>query len=1263
MLKICWHWSRRILIPAALVAGLALAATVIALRYWILPGIGDYREDIAASITRAAGQRVTIGAVDASWSGLRPRLELREIQVYDRQGQPALILQSIEGTLSWWTVLVGEIRMHTLGVDSPVLTVRRDAQDHIFIGGIELDQTKSESGFADWLLRQSRVVVRNATVQWLDEKRLAPPLVLSQVNLRMENSGRRHRFGLQALPPSGLAAPLDIRADLKGTGTQDLSAWRGRIYTRLERTDLAAWQAWLPLPIDFRHGHGGIQAWLEFDGSRMTAVTADVRLGDVAMHLGKDLPEAELHNLNGRIEWKELPAGFEFHAERLTLTAKNDVNLPATDLFIKYVPARGNKIAEGEVRTNGLSLEPLVKLADVLPLPPETRVQLADLEPRGRFQDIAINWKGDWKAPQRYELQGRFSGVGMKSHGKIPAFSGVSGEIDADEKQGSLVLDSHGVSVDFPGLFREPLAAGALTAKVKWNKKGNELEFNQIGVTVENADLAGTLSGSYRTAAGTPGIIDLSGKFTRADARSVGRYIPLSIGQSTRDWLDHALLGGQSSDMRLKLKGNLADFPFAGGKRGIFEVAGKATGGVLEYVPGWPKIENITVDILFRGARMEITASKGNSGGMQITNTRAVIPDLLTYDEMLEVDGEARGPTGEMLKFIDNSPVSGMIDNFTDGMTAAGNGDFKLSLRVPLRRSDDTTVAGSYQFVNNRVSIGADYPLLEQVNGRLEFTDSSVSIPAIKAITLGGPISIAGQTQKDGGVLINLHGRAAAAGLQGFATHPAIRSLSGTADWRGAVSVRKKQADLVVESSLVGLASSLPAPFAKRAVEAVPLRIEKKMAGAGQDMVRLTYGRILSAQLSRRIENGKTTVERGMISLGGAAALPSQPGLWLAVDLPLLDMDHWRSVLDKSPSTGSLPDIAGANLKFSALDVFGKRFNDLRISARQQDGLWQANVQSRELSGTMNWNPEGRGRLQARLAQLTLPEAAPAKLGMPVEAAKETEYPALDVVAESLIIDQKKLGRLELQAVQENQDWRIEKLRISNPDATLSMDGLWQGWQRSPLTRANLHLDVVDLGKFLARLDYPDTVKRGTAKLDGQLTWAGSPQQIDYPSLTGTLMLEAHNGQFLKIEPGAGKLLGLLSLQALPRRLSLDFRDVFSDGFAFNTISGDARIANGVARTDNFKLNGSAAKVVMQGETNLARETQNLKVKITPQLGEGVSIAGAFLGGPAVGIAALLAQKILKDPIDQIAAYEYSITGTWNDPNVAKVGRTAVELP
>jgi uncharacterized protein YhdP len=271
--------------------------------------------------------------------------------------------------------------------------------------------------------------------------------------------------------------------------------------------------------------------------------------------------------------------------------------------------------------------------------------------------------------------------------------------------------------------------------------------------------------------------------------------------------------------------------------------------------------------------------------------------------------------------------------------------------------------------------------------------------------------------------------------------------------------------------------------------------------------------------------------------------------------------------------------------------------------------------------------------------------------------------PALDIVAEQFLIKDTHYGRLELAAVPEGTDWRLERLALTNPDGKLALDGVWKkGAQPRPLTQANLRLEIGDIGKLLKRLGYPEGVRGGTAKLQGSLSWSGVLYELDYPTMSGDLKLEAAKGQFTKLDPGIGKLLGVMNLQSLPRRVTLDFRDVFSDGFAFDEVSGAARIERGIAATENFRVRGPAASIVMGGTVDLARETQSLKVRITPQLTESVAVAGALVGGPVAGVAAYIAQKVFKDPFGQLATFEYDVSGTWSDPTVKRV-RTPAPAP
>jgi uncharacterized protein YhdP len=271
------------------------------------------------------------------------------------------------------------------------------------------------------------------------------------------------------------------------------------------------------------------------------------------------------------------------------------------------------------------------------------------------------------------------------------------------------------------------------------------------------------------------------------------------------------------------------------------------------------------------------------------------------------------------------------------------------------------------------------------------------------------------------------------------------------------------------------------------------------------------------------------------------------------------------------------------------------------------------------------------------------------------------DIPALDISIENLQIEGKHIGRMQMIGHPENKDWRMRRLNITNPDGSLVGDGIWSDTRGQQKTQLNLLLDISDAGKILARSGYPNTVKGGSGRLVADLSWAGTPDEFSSATLNGSLKLDTGKGQFLKMDPGAGKLLSVLSLQDLPRHIALGFTDVFSEGFQFDNINGNATIKDGVIESQDFRIYGSSAKVTMKGSVDLKNETQNLKVRILPTLGDSVSLIGAFAISPVVGIGSLIVNKVLGNPLDKLASFEYNVTGPWRDPSVVKVGGVVPE--
>ena len=1250
-------WVYRAVTWTVLICSFVLALAVGGVRFWLLPNIENYREAIARELSAATRQQITIGGLEARWSGFNLQLTLGDLAVFDKSGQPALRLDRIDSTLSWWSLVHWEPRFDSIEIQHPDLDIRRDPRGVVSIAGIELGDSTDGAGLSDWLLRQDQIVIRGATITWRDEMRAAPDLALKHVDFRLENDGRHHRFGLRAVPPENLATPLDVRGDLQGRTVKDLAQWNGRLFAHFDYTDIAAWRAWVQFPVSFPHGMGALRMWVNLKRGELAEITADVQLSQVKTQLGKDLPVLDLDALKGRVAWKPLSDGFELATSKLGMTTPGGLVLQPVDIQLRVFNATERRPGRGELLANALDLEPLRMLSDHLPFDSELRGQLEAYAPRGSLYDLAVKWTGTWPQPAQYSLKGRFVNFGVNAVGRLPGLTGVSGQIDGSERGGTLYLTTQNATVELPLVFREKLAFALLNAQVGWQLNGQQYEFKFGNISFSNPDITGSLSGTYQTVAKGRGVIDLSGNATRADARSAGRYLPLQIGQRGRGWLESAFLGGSSSDVKVRLKGNLDDFPFADGKGGVFQVTARVAGGVLDYAPGWPKIENIDADLNFRGNRMEVVARSATIFGARLARVRAELPEIDTLNRVLTVSGEAEGPTGEFLNFVEQSPVLENIDRFVEGIQAQGNGQLALKLTIPLPNTKETKVVGAYTFINNQLQ-SEDMPfVMEQVNGKLEFSESSVRVPAATMTVLGGAATLNAATQRDGTTRVNMAGRLNLDSFRRNSNVALVQALQGSTDWKAEVTLRQRIADFVLDSTLQGVSSELPAPLTKAAADSLPLRLERQFVSGQQERVLFSLGNVVSAQLQRRRDGAQYVIERGTIRLGGSAsAPPERNGIWVSGALKGLDLDRWLTLMKTVPATGNRYQLAGLDVTFGTLDLFGRRFNELAVTGNVQAGNWQAVLVGRELAGEMTWQPQGKGKATARMKSLVLPAVSPNRAPAPAaDKEQPLELPALDVIADHFQIKDKSLGKLELTAVPDGRDWKLERLRIVNPDATLNIEGLWQGWLTQPRTMVNVRLEVGDIGKLLTRLGYPAGIRRGTAKLEGPLSWAGNPAELDYETLSGNFVVEAAKGQFVKLDPGVSKLLGILSLQSLPRRLSLDFRDIFSEGLAFDEIIGAVKVNRGVANTENFRIQGPAVRILMSGDVDLNAETQKLRVKVFPSVSDSLSVAGALISGPIAGLASFLVQKVLKNPLDQIVAYEYSITGSWADPQVAKI--------
>ncbi|MEJ5989504.1 YhdP family protein [Ramlibacter sp. PS3R-8] len=1128
----------------------------------------------------------------------------------------------------------------------------------------------------------------------------------------------------------------------------DWRKWSGELHGDFGVVDLAQLRRHVNVGIDVAKGRGRLRAWADIEDGQVTGGTADVVLSDVSASLGPHLQPLLLQTVSGRVGGERLPGGFTFRTQELQFTTADGRQWPGGNVLVTWTDAQGQAPARGEIRADRLDLGALGQLASRLPLGARTHAALETYAPQGLVETLQATWQGPLDAPVKYEARGRASRLEIAASPSpqgaagVPGLRGAALDFDLDQAGGTARLVVVDGALDFPGVFEEPsLPMDSLAGDVKWQVNGERISLEVRNLKFSSADVEGEAQGSWRTGDANapggqrfPGTLDLQASLSRADGTRVWRYLPLGVSKRARDYVKESVVAGVATGAKFRVKGDLRRFPFADGKNGEFLVTAQVRDVIFAYVPHdaagagkrWPALTALSGELVFQGNGMQINSAAGQFPGRLQVEAQAQIPDF--RQTQVRVQGKVRGPLADSLAVVNTSPIAALIGDAMARASGSGNADVDLELLLPIRDLAQSRVLGTVTLAGNDLQVTPDSPMLSRARGAVVFSDRGFQLAGVQARALGGDVRIeggirppaAGEVQA---VQLRAQGTVTAEGLRqarelGFVSRLA-RDFSGSTPYTLALTVRRGHPEVHVNSSLQGLAVDLPAPLGKSAETTLPMRYETALtreslaAGAPpQEVLSFELGRLAAVTYVRDLSTPEPRVLRGTIAIGlspGESVVMPQEGVTANVQLAQLNVDAWEAAVDRlvgapvaaaAPVAGAAPpaptDLRSAAqsylpsviaLRARELSVEGRTLNHLVVGGSRDGRVWRANVDAEQLNGYVEYRQpqaSGSGRVYARLTRLSIAAAAASQ----VEALLEQQpgnIPALDVVVDEFELKGRRLGRLEIDAVNRGagtvvreggiREWRLNKLTLSMPEATFAASGNWAevgaqavapggprregrpGERRR--TAVKFRVDIADAGLALARFGMKDVVRRGTGAMEGTVAWTGSPLTFDYPSMSGSFNVNVENGQFLKADPGLAKLLGVLSLQSLPRRLALDFRDVFSEGFTFDFVRGDIAIEQGIAATNNLQMKGVNAAVLMEGKADIARETQNVKVLVVPEINAGTASLVATAINPAIGLATFLAQYFLRDPLMKAATQEFHIDGTWTDPKITRVPRSS----
>ncbi|MFL9897598.1 YhdP family protein [Paraburkholderia fungorum] len=911
----------------------------------------------------------------------------------------------------------------------------------------------------------------------------------------------------------------------------------------------------------------------------------------------------------------------------------------------------------------------------------------------------------------------------------IPGIENLWGSVDADENHGTAMLDTSNVAITLPGVFDDPrLKFDRLRGQADWTITPKAPGENHPAFTVKlanfgvsNRDADATATANYSNPGHGRGSLDLKADFQRAQVTRIVRYLPTSISEKLRNYLGHGLQAGTSRGATIEIHGDLTKFPYSRApEAGIFHIVAPFKGGKFDpspYPPRrmrngtpnvWPPLDGIDGVFELKQNVLRFDIDRAHYKQVALTRVNGKIDDLGTRASNLVIDGDGRGPLADMLDYVNESSLGIMAKHETEKVRAEGSASLALKLTVPRTPKPHIGVEGAVGFQNNRLTV-ENVPPLSQLNGKVRFTEHTAQVDRLSGQFLGGDVHANGGLKQDGTYALELGGHIAVDAARGLNLHgPATQVLtrmSGSAPY--ALNVRGAKGrlpEVTANSDLTGLGLDFPAPFNKPVGTPMPLHFALGPATgaseAGLERADLTLGPIAATYLLRYEPKAQPktppTVVRGAIGVNKPADLPSN-GVIAAVDVEAFDADAWRALVtqmrNKEAPTPAPAGVAAAApaaapavpnptvaqflpsrfaLHIESLTLLKRHWDSVIVGASHADGKWQANIASNQVSGHVSWLPgaskESPGTLQARFARVVIPSATDKDLLGQAISAPAQNMPSIDLVVNELIVRDRNIGRLEVDAHNFVEDggpvWQLDKLDITNPAATLTATANWrtstglgnaadETTQRRTLF--DFKLDIKDTGALLERFGQPRTLKAGSGTLSGRVVWHGGPTVIDYPTLNGNLAVDLRHGQILKVDPGVAKLLGVLSLQSLARFATLNFRDVIGEGLPFERVTGTGQIHNGIGRTENFEMVTAPARAEMKGSVDLAQETQDLHVRIVPTVSAGAAVIAATVINPLLGLGALVADLAFSKSVSTAFAREYAITGPWSKPHIERV--------
>jgi len=1238
-------------------AGLViLLAVLVGLFRLFLPRLPEYQEEIKLWASNAIGMQVEFDAMDARWGLRGPELKFYGAELIRTSNDTRAVAAREVGV---GVSLIRLLEDRTLVVDT--ITISETS--------IELRQLEDSSWqvqgtpFAELFATRPppdigsiSVIADDVSVALIrpgDER----PRYFDITRIIVERDADRTAIDADLRLPASIGRSMRVSATQIASADTEPEPWHLTFETG--DLDLGGLSELAPAGMPtFGSGRGRLDLDMALVGSNVLNATANLDFSSVS------LGEGQTFDISGRIESTNDPDGWLLAAEDLRIASASGV-WPETSLRLEASTDENGEIVVVDARASYLNLDDVGLIVDWLD--DDQRRLVDELSPDGIVREFEATLSDADTDEPNYSLTAIFDGAGVAAWQHFPGIRNFTGRLRADSAGGLLDVAGEYMVLSLPEYLSLPVDIDAAEGTIIWRRSDDRITILSDNITVRNSILDSQNNIQITVQGDDAPVVDFASSWSIEDISAAKRYIPGKIMQpKLYDWFQAALVEGRMPGGTTRLIGPLDKFPFDEGE-GQFLIEADVRNMTFQYLPNFPAARFSELNVVLDRMRLYTTSNRSISRGNTTIDADVEIADL--REPVLTIDAFSTGTLDSLKSFAADSPVAGVFGGQLDRVTVSGEASMRLDLIVPIKdwRSFDFTAS---ILSNNGTLAVAGLPApVTDLSGAVTVGRQQVSSEALGGRFLGEPVSFevrnAGEDLPRYRVVATASGIATGQALVEELGVPMRGQLGGATTYNVDILFPDSAAEtpvpmsIQVSSDLAGLTIEMPEPFTKTAAESLPFdgRLDF-MPGGLRITSRGQIGDNVGWDLAFESLDGAWDFDRGLLRLGSEpVAVPEVRGLHIAGTTPEVRLERWlRLGRNKNERLGLAERVRSVNLEIGTLYALGQRLEAHSVQLDRSARDWLVQVDGPLVSGSLfvPYDFEGGRSIVVDMERMILPgdDEAPERDAPAID---PRSLPALSLAAKEFGIGNRYFGNVVAEFQKTSAGLSADNLVATDPTFEIIGSAGWVAQPEDPLgsqSYITATLESTNVVETMRRLDYQPGIESADLGVLVDISWSGGPRLDFLDSMNGEVQVRLGTGQLVEVEPGAGRVFGLMSIVALPRRLSLDFRDVFEKGFGFDEIAGTFSIVDGVASTCNLGLEGPAADIAIIGSVDLVDKRYSQSAVVSANVGNALPVVGAVVAGPQAAAALLIFSQIFKKPLQEVGQLYYDVTGAWEDPAI-----------